>query len=141
MSDATFSKLQISDPKSWSGMTRSEHFAYMGDKGYQMLDSRLNTVYEMNYGDDNLVSLVDKFDVHEVEDDVPYRWKLIASEERNIPLKKASLTKSGSQVGASDKAGFGFGMFYLWFPEQYFGEVSNICGENPYIDYQKIEYH
>lgn len=131
MSEVKFSKLQIVDPKYWSGMTREEHFAWMGENKTQMLDERLNSVYELNYGDDNLVSLVDKFDVHEIDEDVPYRWKLIASEERNIPLKKASMTKTGSQIASTDKAGYGFGEFYLWFPEQYFGEVSNIVGENP----------
>lgn len=131
MSELKFSKLQIVDPKFWSGMTKEKHFGWMGEQGYQMLDKRLNTVYELNHGADNFVSFVDKFDVHEIEVDVPYRWKLIANEERNIPLKKASMTSTGSQVTAVDRAGLANGIFYLWYPEKYFAETTHICGENP----------
>lgn len=131
MSNIQISKLQIVDPKHWNGMTREEHMAWLGGKTHQYIDNRIERVYELNYGSDNFVSFVNRFPVHEVEEDVPYRWRLMGTEERNIPLVKASLTSTGNQIAATDQAGLNNGYFYLWFPEAYFGVTTHIVGENP----------
>jgi len=131
MSNIQHSKLQIIDPKYWSGLTRESHMAWLGNKTYQYIDEKIEKVYELNYGDDNLVSFINKIPVVEVDEDVPFRWKLMGADERNIPLVKAALTTSGSQVSGTDQAGLNFTPFYLWFSENYFAATSNICGDNP----------
>jgi hypothetical protein len=131
MSNIKLSKLQIVDPKYWSGFTKEEHLAWLGGKSYQYVDNRIEKIYELNYGDDNLVSFINKFPVHEVEEDVPFRWRLAGSDERNIPLIKAALTTSGSQVASTEQAGLNNGIFYIWFPERYFEVTTHIVGENP----------
>lgn len=131
MSNNSFSKLQILDSKYWSGLTREEHLGWLGGKTPQYIDNRLEKIYEINYGDDNIVSFINKFPTMTVEEDGPYRWRLMGADERNIPLAKASLTATGNQVGASDKAGLNLGIFYMWFPERYFEVTTNIVGENP----------
>lgn len=131
MSNIQHSKLQILDQKFWSGMAREEHLAWIGEKKPVYIDNRIDKVYEINHGDDNLVSFINKIPTVEIEDDVPYRWRLMGAEERNIPLAKAATTTSGSQVGASDTAGINLTPFYLWFPERYFEATTHIVGENP----------
>jgi len=131
MSNNQITPLQIIDPKYWSGLTRDQHLAWAYGKSPQYIDKTLETVYEVNYGDDNLVSFVNKFPVMEIETDDPYRWRLMGAEERNIPLVKASLTSSGSQVASTDQAGIARGFFYMWFPERYFEVTTHIVGENP----------
>jgi len=132
MSNNTISKLQILDPKYWSGLTRQEHLAAIGGKSPQYIDQRMEKIYEINYGSENIVSFMNKFPIQTIDDpEEPYRWRLEGVEERNIPLVKASLSSTGNQVSASDKAGLGLGVFYMWFPERYFDVTTHIVGENP----------
>lgn len=125
------SPLQITDPKHWGKFTREEHLAWLGKKTYQDIDSKIERVYELNNGADNIVSFINKIPVVEVDEDVPYRWKLMGAEERNIPLVKASLTSTGSQVTDADAAGDQGQPFYLTFPERYFEANTHIVGNNP----------
>ena len=76
MSNVQHSKLQIIDQKYWSGLTREEHLAWLGNKTYQYIDEKIEKVYELNYGDDNIVSFINKIPTVEIEEDVPYRWIL-----------------------------------------------------------------
>lgn len=131
MSNIKHSKLQIVDPKYWGSFTREEHLAWLGKKSYQYIDEKIEKVYELNYGDDNIVSFINKIPVVEVDEDVPYRWKLMGADERNIPLVKASLTSNGSQVTEADLTGDQGQPFYLWFPERYFEVTTHMVGNNP----------
>lgn len=133
MSNNRITPLQILDPKYWSGLTREQHLAWAYGKSPIYIDKTLEKIYEVNYGDDNLVSFVNKFPVKELEADEPYRWRLMGAEERNIPLAKAALTSSGSQVAATDKAGLARGVFFMWFPERYFEVTTHLAGENPEV--------
>lgn len=131
MSNNRITPLQVLDQKYWSGLTREQHLAWAYGKTPQYIDKTLEKIYEVNYGDDNLVSFVNKFPVKEIENDDPYKWRLMGAEERNVPLLKAALTTSGTQVGPADKAGLARGIFYMWFPERYFEVTTHIVGENP----------
>ena len=85
MSNNRITPLQILDPKYWSGLTREQHLAWAYGKSPIYIDKTLEKIYEVNYGDDNLVSFVNKFPVKELGADEPYRWRLMGAEERNIP--------------------------------------------------------
>ena len=49
MSNNTISKLQILDPKYWSGLTRQEHLAAIGGKSPQYIDQRMEKIVITSY--------------------------------------------------------------------------------------------
>jgi len=127
------SKMQILDPQYWGKLTREEHLGWMGMQDPQWISKFIDRVYEVNYGADNIVSFIDKFPVRYLDEDVPFRWALQGSEERNIELIAATLTAdpTGTQIADSDKAGLGFGTFYMWFAEDFFSATSVMVGHHP----------
>lgn len=131
-SNITYSPLQVVDPKHWSNLTQESHMAWLGGKTHQyIVNDRVEKVFELNNGTDNLVSFINRLPSVELDDESPYRWKLLGADEWNIPLSKASLTVGGGQVTATDFTGIGFTAFYMWFPERYFEDPTHIVGENP----------
>jgi len=125
------SKLQVVDPKHWSKLTRESHLGWLGMMDPQYINKSIDRIYEVNYGADNIVSFIDQFPTHYIDEDGPYRWMLQGSEERNIPLVEARLTPDGSAVSDDDKPGLGRSRFYMLFPENYFSATSVIVGEYP----------
>ena len=128
------SKLQIVDPKYWSGLTREAHLGWLGMMEPQYISKVINRIYEVNHGADNIVSFMDQFPVHYLDEEGAYRWMLHGSDERNIPLIMAS-TDGTAAVTAGDRPGVARSQFYMFFPERYFEATSVIVGENP-DDYQ-----
>jgi len=126
------SKLQIVDPKYWSNLTRESHLGWLGMQDPQYISKVINTLYEVNYGADNIVSFLEQFPTHYLDEEGTYRWMLHGSDERNIPLSVASLTGvAAAPVIATDRPGIGRSQFYMFFPERYFEATSVIVGENP----------
>jgi len=127
------SKMQILDPSYWGKLTREAHLGWMGMQDPQWISKFIDRVYEVNYGADNIVSFIDRFPTRYMDDDTPFRWALQGSEERNIPLVKATTTAStsASQITNSDRAGLGFGVFYMWFAEDFFSATSVMVGHHP----------
>jgi hypothetical protein len=126
------SKLQIVDPKYWSGLTRESHLGWLGMQDPQYVSKVINNIYEVNYGADNIVSFLEQFPTHYLDEEGTYRWMLHGSDERNIPLSVASLTGVAAvPVAAGNRPGIGRGRFYMFFPERYFEATSVIVGENP----------
>jgi len=125
------SKLQTVKPKYWSDLTRESHLGWLGMLEPQYINKVIDRIYEVNYGSDNIVSFIDQFPVHMLDEEGVYRWMLQGSEERNIPLISASLSAGGTQIGAGDKAGIGRSTFYMVFPEKLFSATSVIVGEHP----------
>lgn len=126
-------KTQVTDPKHWSHMTREQHLGWTGqnqpvDIGNKMIDR----LYEYNYGADNIVSFIEKLPTHTIPKEGPYRWYLQGTEERNIPLAKATIDEAGStEVTDTHKAGIAGGIFYMWYSENYFYATSVIVGDHP----------
>ena len=54
------SKLQVTDSKSWSGLTREAHFGVLGMNDPQWLSKTVRRLYDINYGDDTLVNFIEK---------------------------------------------------------------------------------
>mgnify|MGYP000032390534 CR=1 FL=1 len=125
------SKLQIVEPKYWSGLTREAHLGWLGMREPQFINNVIERLYEVNYGADNFVSLIEKLPVFYINEDAPFRWRIQGTEERNIPLVKAALTPTGNQVASTDRAGLNRSRFYMWFGEKYFDVTSVIVGERP----------
>jgi hypothetical protein len=125
------SKLQIVEPKFWSGLTREAHLGWMGLTEPELISKVIDKVYEVNYGADNIVSFIEDLPVHYLDTEGPYQWLLQGSDERNIPLVKASLTASYVALVGTDRPGLARTPFYMWFPERYFEATSVIVGQNP----------
>ena len=125
------SKLQIVEPKYWSNLTREAHLGWLGMLEPQYISKQIDRLYEVNYGADNLVSFIEQFPVFYVDRDGPYRWMVQGTDERNIPLVKASVLLSYTALAATDRPGIGRTYFYMWFAERYFEATSVIVGERP----------
>ncbi len=126
------SKIQIVDPKYWSGLTRESHLGWLGMHEPQYISKVINRIYEVTHGSDNILSFINQFPVHYLDEEGPYRWMLYGADERNIPLVAASLTTdSTSPVSGNDRPGIGRSQFYMFFPERYFEATSVIVGEHP----------
>lgn len=127
------SALQIVDQKHWSGLTKESHLGWLGMQEPHTMSKVLNRLYELNVGSDNIVALINSLPTEYIPDDVAYRWYLQGSDERSIPLVKATTDAAGATQVTSDstQAGLARGIFYLWFPERYFEATSHIVGEKP----------
>jgi hypothetical protein len=116
---------QVTDQKYWSGLTKPMHLAWAGlNKPPSLINEVIENLYELNYGDDNLVSHIEKYPTKYVDQET-YEWMLRGSSERNIPLIKATYqTTAGTEieVTASTTAQVGLNNtpFFLYFPENYF---------------------
>lgn len=127
------SALQTLEPQYWGKVTTEENLAVMGMIKPQYISNLIDMVYEVNYGADNIVSLIDRFPVRYLDEDNEYRWRLQGSEERSIELVAATLTNSpsASQITDADRAGLGFSEFYVWFAEDFFSITSVMAGNKP----------
>jgi hypothetical protein len=125
------SKLQVVEPQHWSGLTKEAHLGYLGMLQPELISKVVDRLYEVNYGADNIVSFIDQFPVHYLNQDGIYQWLVQGSEERNIPLVKASFNTGGNQLTAVDRAGLMRSPFYMWFAERLFEISSVLVGERP----------
>ena len=100
----------------------------------EVISSVMNRLYELNIGTDNAVSFVNNLPTEYINDDVVYKWYLQGSDERSIPLTKATTDAAGgTDVTDAAQAGLARGVFFLWFPERYFEATSHIVGERPEV--------
>lgn len=128
------SALQIVDPKHWAGLTRESHLGWLGMQEPEIISNTMNRLYELNVGTDNFAAFIDSLPTEYINDDVSYRWFLQGSDERSIPLTKATTDVLGATlVTDASLAGLNRGIFYLWFPERYFEATSHIVGEKPEV--------
>lgn len=129
------SPLQKVEPKFWNELTKPMHLAYAGlTKGPALVDDLISNLYDLNFGDDNLVSMVEKFGTHYVDNPL-YEWKLKGSSERNIPLVKATYMKAGTETditaSTTDQIGLNGAPIFLYFPENYFSAPAVLGGDHP----------
>jgi hypothetical protein len=124
------SKLQITDPKYWSGMTREEHLGYLGMKQPSFISTIIDRLYDINYGADNVVTFMEQFPAKYIDDEGEYQWYIQGSDERSIPLAFAS-TDGSTAIASTAQCGLGRTAFYLFFPERYFEVTSVLSGNRP----------
>lgn len=126
------SALQIVDQKYWGGLTRESHLGWLGMQEPETISPVMNRLYELNVGSDNIVAFMNNLPVEWINDDVAYRWHLQGSDERSIPLVKATYDEAGSTaITDAHQAGLARGTFYMWFTERYFEATSHIVGNKP----------
>lgn len=133
------SKLEIVQQKNWRGLTTPDHLGWLGMSQPEIINSTIQNLFELDYGSNNIVSLMNKFPVYELNQDGEYRWMVYGATERAISLVKATSDSAGSTVVTStDTFGLNKQPFYLWFGEDYFpGEPGILAGSNPeYYQYQ-----
>lgn len=126
------SKLQTLDPKYWDGLVKEDHLGAIGAQRPELISKTIEKVYKATYGGDDFISFVNKFPKRYIDDDVPYQWMLQGPDERNFTLVKATTDAAGTtEITSTDKAGVGFGRFYMWFAERAFAATTQIVGEDP----------
>jgi len=129
------SQLQVVEQKLWSGLTKPMHLAWAGlTKGPALVDDLISNLYEVNHGDDNLISLIEKYPTHYVDQEV-YEWKLKGSSERNVPLVKATYMSAGTETDivstTTARIGENGAPIFLYFAEKFFSAPSVIGGDHP----------
>lgn len=123
------SALQTVDQKHWSHLTREAHLGWLGMQEPEIISKVMNRLYDVNVGSDNIVSFINKLPTKYINDDVTYQWFLHGSDERSIPLEKATIDEAGTTlVTDASQAGIARGIFYMWYPENYFSATSHIVG-------------
>lgn len=119
---------QITDAKSWSGITTKNHLGAIHQQQPQMASAMVTRLLQRYYGN-SLETMLANVPVKTLETDDDFTWKLLGSSERNIPLVEARLL-DGSTIVESD---FGVGAqgveFELIFNERLFAETDVIVGE------------
>ena len=126
-------KFVMTKGKVWSGLTLKNHIgAIFGLK--PQLVSPLTTVLLQNSGMKNLDTTLSLFPEKVLETSDDFVWKVVGSEERNIPLVEARY--AGATVLSGDSGvGAGRTRIELVFAEKYFSKVHVIAGNKP-DDYQ-----
>jgi hypothetical protein len=126
-------KFVMTKGKSWSGLTLKNHIGAIFGSQPQLI-SPLTTVLLQNSGMKNLDTTLSLFPEKKLDSSDDFVWKVVGSDERNIPLVSASY--AGAVVdGNSTNVGAGRGRILLTFGEKYFSRVHVIAGIHP-DDYQ-----
>src|SRR3990167_2285111 len=118
--------LQQYTPTDFSGLVTKNHLAQLYMIEPQWASKLAMRIHEVNYGTD-LDSFLERFDPLYMDTDDDFRWLLIGSEGKNVPLVEARI--DGTAIVASDRAGENNTQFELVFPEAYFSETNLIVGE------------
>ena len=129
-------KFVMTKGKHFSGLVLKNHVgAIFGSK--PQLASKLTTVLLSKSGIKNLDTQLSKYPTKTLATSDDFVWKLVGSEERNIPLIEAryagSIVTSGSgSIGAARSK------FELVFGEKYFTKVHVIVGSKPDIYQMRV---
>jgi hypothetical protein len=122
------SPLQKYEPKDWSGLTTENHLGALFAQEPQFISKVIEQIYKVNLGGDDIVSFLDQFPTEYVQDDVPFKWMLQGSDEKNYPLVAAYADLAGNAVSTP---GLGLSTFVLVFGEKAFAATDVIVGEKP----------
>jgi len=126
-------KFVMTKGKSWSGLTLKNHIGAIFGSQPQLV-SPLTTVLLQNSGMKNLDTTLSLFPEKTLETSDDFVWKVVGSDERNIPLVEAR--SAGAVVLDSDTGvGAARAVIELVFAEKYFSDVHIIAGNRP-DDYQ-----
>lgn len=131
------SKFQMTKSQAWSGMTLKNHIgALFGHK--PELISPITTILLQNSGMKNLDTTLSMFPEKTLEAGATdFVWKVIGSDERNIPLVEARyegevVTEATTNVGQARTT------FELVFAEKWFTKMHLIAGHRPDVYQMRI---
>lgn len=126
---AKIRKYVMTKGKSWSGLTLENHIGAIFGKKPQLV-SPLTTVLLQSSGARNLDTTLSKFPEKILETTDDFVWKVVGSDERNIPLYEARY--QNSVVQASDtNVGQARSVIELVYDEKYFSKMHVISGNRP----------
>ena len=126
-------KFVMTKGKSWSGLTLKNHIGSIFGSQPQLV-SPLTTVLLQSSGMKNLDTTLSLFPEKVLETSDDFVWKVVGSDERNIPLVEARY--AGAVVLTGDTGvGAARDTIELVFGEKYFTKVHVIAGNYP-DDYQ-----
>lgn len=123
-------KFVMTKGQSWSGLTLKNHTGMLFGKRPELI-TKLTTVLLQNSGMKNLDTTLNMFPTKKVSSDADeVSWKVVGSDERNIPLVEARwqgeiVDESTEGVGAAR------GKFEMVFSEKYFTKMHLIVGHRP----------
>lgn len=122
-------KFVMTKGKSWSGLTLKNHIGAIFGLQPQLV-SPLTTVLLQNSGMKNLDTTLSLFPEKVLETSDDFVWKVVGSDERNIPLVEARY--NGAVVEDNDTGvGAARTTIELVFAEKYFTKVHVIAGPRP----------
>lgn len=117
------------ESKDWAGLTTENHLGALFGEQPEKIGKFISRLEYLDLGED-LISYMEQFPIHYLEDDKEFEWLLQGAEEKNIPLAKAT-DLAGTAVTATDEFGKGISRFLLWFDEKLFFQTHVIVGQNP----------
>jgi hypothetical protein len=115
--------------QAWSGLTLKNHIgAIFGSK--PQMATKITTVLLQNSGMKNLDTTLSLFPEKILENAEDFMWKVVGSDERNIPLVEARW--AGAVVdGSTTGVGAARAKFELVFGEKWFTKMHLIAGHRP----------
>ena len=125
----SLSKFVMTKGKAWSGLTLKNHIGAIFGSQPQLV-SPLTTVLLQNSGMKNLDTTLSLFPEKILNTADDFVWKVVGSDERNIPLVEARFQGS---VVTSGTVGVGIARtkFQLVFGEKWFTKMHIIAGPRP----------
>ena len=119
------SQLQMTEAKSWTGLTTKNHIGSIFGVEPQKASNMLTRIAQVNFGQD-LDSYLDQFSPLYLETDEDFTWSLQGSGKKNVPLVEARI--GGTAITGVSTPGLGFSEFELVFSEQWFTDVNILVG-------------
>jgi len=122
-------KFVMTKGKAWSGLTLKNHIGAIFGSQPQLV-SPLTTVLLQNSGMKNLDTTLSLFPEKVLNTADDFVWKVVGSDERNIPLVEA---RAGGVVVTANTVGVGVARtkFQLVFGEKWFTKMHVIAGPRP----------
>lgn len=121
------SPFQMYENDDLTGIVKKNNLAYRSMIESQNASKMITLIHAANQGA-SVSSYLDRFPTMTLNSDDDFKWKLMATGNKNVPLTEARLTLNGSAISVTDQAGRNHTDFYLVFPEAYFYKGNTIVG-------------
>lgn len=119
------SPFQMTEAKSWSGLTTKNHIGSIFGVEPQKASKLLTKIAQVNFGQD-LDTYLNNFSPLYLDTDEDFVWELQGSGKKNVPLVEARV--GGSAITGTSEPGKGHSEFELVFAEQWFTDENILVG-------------
>ena len=130
----SISPLQLTQAKSWSGMTKENHLGYLMGRDRILYSTYVDEIMAINYADE-YKKFLSQFPERTIDQDSEFEWFLKGINLRNYPLVAAytDATLSTQIIATSANVGYGYSTFVLEFDVRMFENTDKIVGAKPEI--------
>jgi hypothetical protein len=136
------SPFQLYTPKTWKGLTDTNHLAQLYQIEPYKMDKIIRNVWYVNDTYSEAMKFIMQFPEKEVPTERPLQWMLQGKRRIPVVLSVASTTLGGSQIASTDKCGLNRSRWYMAFPEYHFDPDHVIVGMKPNLYKVKVvAYH